>query len=155
MHLITIAESVAGSSHVQIRKPCQDAHKYEAWRDDYAVTAVADGHGSDSSPYSADGSKAAVHVFCRYMKSLYRAYQSDLNCLFLLLKEEGDIQVSRRIKLLWEDEIRNIHKRNKQVENINDQKAINVLYGTTLLGVLITPLFHFVFSNRRWKHSHC
>lgn len=146
MQLITIAESIAGASHVRIGKPCQDANAHESWKDGFAVVAVADGHGSGSSPYSADGAAAAVNVFCKYMKVLCKSYQSELDRLFFLLKEEGDIQVSRRIKLLWEDAIKDIHRHNKRNESIDDHKALDVLYGTTLLGLLITPVFHFVLQ---------
>ena len=60
--------SVRGASHIRKGKECQDSCRVERLSDSAAVIAAADGHGSDSCPFSRIGAGIAVEVFCSSMK---------------------------------------------------------------------------------------
>ena len=54
---------VQGASHKRTNLECQDSYKRIELDDNTVIMAVADGHGSNSSPYSKTGSTIAVNVF--------------------------------------------------------------------------------------------
>ena len=63
MKRIVFGECVQGASHKRADLECQDSYKKIEFEDGTVILAVADGHGSKSSPYSKTGSTVAVNVF--------------------------------------------------------------------------------------------
>lgn len=138
--------SVQGASHKRTGKECQDSCK-SLGQGQISILAVADGHGSNSCPYSKDGSEAAVNVFCEIMLRYCENYQHDTETLLTFLKREGDTKVAQAIDHEWKRRIREVHADNQREEYKNDSgAALYGLYGSTLLGLLIMPSFWFAFQ---------
>lgn len=163
---VIIGESVRGESHIRHDIECQDSyliidgvHKhdrkgqfYTELSQDIKIVAVADGHGSSSCPYSKTGSQTAVNVFCDLTAEYAAKFKNDMDSLFVALNREGETtRISRWIVGEWEKRILQHHKmeqRNVPLKESGDADADAIwkLYGTTLLGMLITKDFIFAFQ---------
>lgn len=119
-----------------------------------SIISVADGHGSNACPYSDKGSELATGVFCDIMSDYAIKYQSDMNGLFALLNKEGETtQIAKQIILRWEERVKwdfnrnrkDIDKPHKEDGSV-DYSAVYKMYGSTLLGIMITPTFIFAFQ---------
>lgn len=144
-------ESVQGASHIRSGKECQDSLKKVEKDEDTAILAVADGHGSDSCPYSKTGSYVAVNVFCKILGDYLETYAKQPELLLTFLKREGDTKVAQAIDAEWKRRILKIHANCKRevildAENNKDKEAIYKMYGSTLLGLVITKEFLFAFQ---------
>ena len=152
-----IAASVCGASHKRCGLGCQDNCK-SVDKGDVMILAVADGHGSAACPYSKSGSQIAVNVFCQIMSDYCDTYSDDLQTLLTLFNREGDTMVARLIDTLWKDRVIKNHSNEKRgvIPQDDDGKekhkakkgreSIYKQYGTTLAGLLVTPLFRFAFQ---------
>jgi serine/threonine protein phosphatase PrpC len=139
-----IGASVTGASHKLSGKPCQDSIKVNrTYKDSIALLAAADGHGSDKSPFSADGSKIAVDVFHTIMTRYYKKEREDLDRFSTFLHREGDTVVAKEIVREWRLRVKKLHKDRNSGNGEGDN--VYLLYGSTLLGLLITPTFYFAF----------
>ena len=143
--------SVQGASHIRSGRECQDSLKKLEKEEDTVILAVADGHGSDSSPYSKTGSYAAVNVFCKILEAYLDTYAGQPEMLFTLLKREGDTKIARRIDAEWKHRILRLHTRSKREIPLDaagnkDKEAIYRMYGSTLLGLVLTREFLFAFQ---------
>ena len=148
---IIIGSVVQGASHKRKGVECQDSYKITRLDEGVAIVAVADGHGSQASPYSKTGSAIAVNVFCKEIETLYSGYQNDLDLLMTYLNRDGDTKIAQQIRKEWCDRVMANHKKNKRtVEALPsgeiDTKQVYQQYGTTLLGLFVTPLFLFAFQ---------
>lgn len=161
---IIFGKSVRGESHIRRGIERQDSyliidgiHKhdrnnqfYKDISEDIKLIAVADGHGSESCPYSKTGSQTAANVFCDIMAEYAAKYKNNMSDLFVSLNCEGETaRIAKHIVSEWDKRILTYHanlaKRNipkKESGNI-DEEAIWKQYGTTLLGMLITKEFAF------------
>lgn len=144
-------ESVQGASHIRSGRECQDSLKKVEKDENTVLLAVADGHGSDSSPYSKTGSYVAVNVFCRILGDYLETYNGQPELLLTFLKREGDTKVAQAIDAEWKRRVLNIHAKCKRevvldAENRKDKDAIYKMYGSTLLGLVITREFLFAFQ---------
>ncbi len=144
-------ESVQGASHIRNGIVCQDSYKYVKISDDVTVLAVADGHGSDSCPLSKSGSKIATNVFCSVMTDLYKNFSADMDFFVTYLNREGEMKVAQAIDSEWKRRVWKAHTDNKREKPKNekgelDKAAVYKQYGTTLLGLMITPTFIFAFQ---------
>lgn len=144
-------ESVQGASHVRKNVPCQDSQKKVLFNDEITIIAVADGHGSDSCPYSKTGSQIAVNTFCKVMQDLLQSFEENLDFLFTYLNREGELKIAQTIDLEWKRRVWKAHadnKREKPVEEDGevDKAALYKQYGTTLLGLLVTADFVFALQ---------
>lgn len=168
MKPIVFGGSVKGADHERRNLPCQDSysirdntfksaqdeevnHFYSELSDDTVIVAVADGHGSSSCPYSEIGSSIAVDVFSDIMAEYCCKYREDISSFEYLLKRESDvIRLSQTIESEWKLRIWRHYffkkgdrpillTREKELERI----PVYGLYGTTLLGCLITESFVF------------
>lgn len=148
-----LASSVQGANHIRVDKPNQDSYKIVEFHtvDGQPITiiSVADGHGSDKCPYSATGSKVAVNAFCSIMQGLVESYAIEMEQLFILLNHEGNTRIASIIDREWKSRIKNNHSKNKREWPVDkdcntDYQAVYRLYGTTLLGLVITS--EFIFS---------
>lgn len=165
-------ESVQGASHIRNGRECQDSLKKVEKDENMLILAVADGHGSDSCPYSKTGSEVAVNVFCKIMGDYLETYAGDPELLLTFLKREGDTKVAQAIDAEWKRRILKIHSKYKReiipnsedsvpdtedyvpdtesgvsvVGRNKDKAAIYRMYGTTLIGLVITKEFLFAFQ---------
>lgn len=143
--------SVQGASHVRSGRECQDSLKKGILDSGAVILAVADGHGSDSCPYSKTGSFTAVNVFCKIMGDYLETYAGQSETLFTFLKREGDTKIAQEIDAEWKRRILRLHSKCKReipvgADGGKDREAIYKLYGSTLLGLVITEVFLFAFQ---------
>ena len=144
-------ESVQGASHIRNGRECQDSLKKLEKDENTVILAVADGHGSDSCPYSKTGSYVAVNVFCKILGEYLETYDGQPELLLTFLKREGDTKVAQAIDAEWKRRILKIHANCKRetlsdAEGNKDKEAIYKMYGSTLLGLVITKEFLFAFQ---------
>ena len=162
---IIIGDSVRGESHIRrdierqdsylivdgVHKHDRNSQFYSELSEDVKLVAVADGHGSESCPYSKTGSQTAANVFCDIMAEFAAKYKDNMDELFVSLNREGETtRIAKWIVSEWEKRIilyhANLAKRDipKKENGDVDAGAIWKQYGTTLLGMLITK--DFIFS---------
>lgn len=176
MALYAIGHNQIGASHVKHDIVCQDAYLIKWIKYGEILTvSVADGHGSSACLHSEEGSKIATEVFCDNMEKLYAGYKNNLIDLESYLYKEGSEFIARRIVRDWQEQVKERHLKegrafpmiSKQsvpddeqdsISTIEDESAPNQsdeqvdeqelfhMYGTTLVGMLITPEFHFAFQ---------
>ncbi len=143
--------SVQGASHIRNGRECQDSLKKVVKDSGAVILSVADGHGSDSCPYSRNGSFSAVNVFCKIMEDYLDTYDGQPEMLFTFLKREGDTKIAQEIEAEWKRRILRLHTRCKREmpfdeKGNKDREAVYKLYGSTLLGLVITEDFLFAFQ---------
>lgn len=151
MKRIVFGESVQGASHLRSNIECQDSFKRIECDSGTVILAVADGHGGKSSPFSKTGSQIAVNVFCKVIEELYYGYEDNLEMLLTYLNREGDTKVAQAIDSLWKKRIwkNHLNKKRKVIDietGDKNKQLVYKQYGTTLVGLLITPLFLFAFQ---------
>lgn len=143
--------SVQGASHIRNGRECQDSLKKVVKDAGSVILAVADGHGSDSCPYSKTGSFVAVNVFCKILGDYLETYADQPEMLFTFLKREGDTKIAQEIDAEWKRRIMRLHIRCKRevppgADHHKEKEAVYRLYGSTLLGMVITEGFLFAFQ---------
>jgi len=147
------ATSVQGASHKRVGKECQDNNRIEL-SDEITFIAVADGHGSDSCPYSRTGATIAVNSFYSVMNIYFSSYKKNRNglkALMRFLNREGKVKVAKTIEAEWKRRVLKQHN-NKGREipltqtGAPDRNAIYRMYGCTLLGLVITKSFTYAFQ---------
>lgn len=146
-----IGESVQGASHKRLALECQDSYKNMEFNDGTVILAVADGHGSKSCPYSKTGATIAVNVFCKVMTDLKSGFTDNTEMLLAYLNREGDTRIAQSIDAEWKRCVLKVHTNKKRnvptAENGEKNKAeIYEAYGSTLVGIMITPAFLFAFQ---------
>lgn len=151
MKRIVFGESVQGASHKRNEIECQDSIKKIEFDDGSVILAVADGHGSKSCPYSKSGSSIAVNVFCKVMQEFYTGYKDNLEMLLTYLNREGDTKVAQAVDDEWKRRVLIAHTKNKRNVPLTSEGEKNKVeiykeYGTTLVGLMITPIFLFAFQ---------
>ena len=171
MSINFLGTSVQGASHKRSGLPCQDNFAirdhsfrypkatprnvfYQGMGEDVWILAVADGHGSSACPYSENGSRLAVNTFCDVMAEFCFKYKEDMEALYHQLKRESEvIHFMQALDIEWKARVLRDYNTNKKkqppVEDLEaeEQKpAIYKLYGTTLLGLLITDGFVFAYQ---------
>lgn len=146
--------SVKGATHERNGKPLQDCKRVDKISDRITIISVADGHGSDKCPRSDRGSKIAVNAFYEVMRKYLVSYGQDeggLTHLVTFLNREGDTRFAQDVCEEWQYRVKQSFYKNKVDELISnsgeiDWKSVFSLYGTTLLGLLITDTFIFSFQ---------
>lgn len=151
MARLIYGKSVKGASHVRSGMPCQDSYKIEEISKDLSIIAVADGHGSEKSPKSKNGSMIAVNVFCAIMRKYLANYSVTLNDLITYLNRDGQIRFAQEICEEWQKRVRESYNKSKEEKPLDENGEVNwkevyKLYGTTLLGLLVTKSFVFAFQ---------
>ena len=144
-------ESVQGASHKRTGMECQDSYKKIECDDGTLVLAVADGHGSKSCPFSKTGSSIAVNVFCKVMMEYHDNYAGNIETLLTYLNREGDTKVAQAVDSEWKRRVLKAHSNNKRAVPIledgeKNKQDIYKQYGSTLLGLMVTPVFLFAFQ---------
>ncbi len=151
MKRTVFGESVQGASHKRVDRECQDSFKKREYDDGTIVMAIADGHGSKDCPYSKSGSSIAVNVFCKVMDAFHASYAENLEMLLTYLNREGDTKVAQAVDTEWKRRVLKVHTNQKRevplTEDGEKNKAeIYKQYGSTLVGLMITPIFIFSFQ---------
>ena len=151
MKRMVFGESVQGASHKRVDKECQDSFKKLEYDDGTVIMAIADGHGSKACPYSKSGSSIAVNVFCKVMDEFHASYAENLEMLLTYLNREGDTKVAQAVDAEWKRRVLKVHTNQKRevllTEDGEKNKAeIYKQYGSTLVGLMITPIFVFAFQ---------
>lgn len=151
-------ECVKGATHERNGSPLQDSKRIEEVAENITIISVADGHGSSKCPLSEFGSKMAVNVFCDVMKRYIESYgksKKEMTGLISYLNREGDTRFAQEICEEWQSRVRRSFERkdNKEIysdlldgDKVTDWEKVYSLYGTTLLGLLITDTFIFSFQ---------
>ena len=145
---------VKGATHVRNQMPCQDNKKIVKISDEITIIALADGHGSSKCPRSDRGSMIAVNSFYHIMKKYLEIYGEDeegLSHLITFLNREGDVRFAQDVCEEWQARVKQSFYKNKVEGMTNEDGSIKwplvfSLYGTTLLGMLITDSFVFSFQ---------
>lgn len=137
---ITIGEKIRGFSHEKNKLRCQDRYKIKKL-DKALIVAVADGHGSSKCKYSHEGAQGAVEVFCDIFQKMYKSYEGDLEKLRQCISRNKTEVIPKKISKEWKDKVKFIHEKKRKSEAFNFE-----LYGTTLLGLLITENFYFALQ---------
>ena len=147
-------ECVKGATHERNGKPLQDSKKIVEISDRIAILAVADGHGSEKCARSDRGSAIAVNAFYAVIKNYLLSYGQDadgMTSLVTFLNREGDTRFAQDVCEEWQARVKQSFYKNKVKELIADDgtidwKSVYSLYGTTLLGMLVTDSFVFSFQ---------
>lgn len=147
-------ECVKGATHERSGAPLQDSKKIIEVSEHVTILAVADGHGSSKCPRSDRGSTMAVNSFCSVISSYLTSYGQDENGmenLLTFLNREGDMRFAQDVCEEWQARVKQSFYKNKDQQYVFadgtfDWKSIYSLYGTTLLGMLITDTFVFSFQ---------
>ena len=145
---------VKGATHVRNQMPCQDKKKIVKISDEITIIALADGHGSSKCPRSDRGSMIAVNSFYHIMKKYLEIYgedEEDITHLMTFLNREGDVRFAQDVCEEWQARVKQSFYKNKVEGMTNEDGSIKwpsvfSLYGTTLLGMLITDSFVFSFQ---------
>ena len=145
---------VKGATHVRNQMPCQDNKKIIKISDEITIIALADGHGSSKCPRSDRGSMIAVNYFYHIMKKYLEIYgedEEDITHLMTFLNREGDVRFAQDVCEEWQARVKQSFYKNKVEGMTNEDGSIKwpsvfSLYGTTLLGMLITDSFVFSFQ---------
>ena len=145
---------VKGATHVRNQMPCQDNKKIIKISDEITIIALADGHGSSKCPRSDRGSMIAVNSFYHIMKKYLEIYgedEEDITHLMTFLNREGDVRFAQDVCEEWQARVKQSFYKNKVEGMTNEDGSIKwssvfSLYGTTLLGILITDSFVFSFQ---------
>lgn len=147
-------ECVRGATHERNNLPLQDSKRIEEISDCITILSVADGHGSDKCPRSDRGSVIAVNAFCDVIKKYLLSYgqtEEGMTNLVTFLNREGDMRFAQDVCEEWQSRVKQSFYKNK-IETLIDSKRnidwkkVYSLYGTTLLGMLITDTFVFAFQ---------
>lgn len=146
-----IGESIQGYTHIQRNLECQDRKLSRELEDGSLVLSVADGHGSRSCPYSGTGAELAVNTFCKLIEELLFGFQNAGELLSDYLNHQGSLKFAQTVERDWKKGVQTLHRKKglpmpMTQTGEEDLNALYRLYGTTLLGLLISPTFVFAFQ---------
>ena len=139
-----ISRVVRGSAHIRDNKECQDA-VFQKEEDGLVILAVADGHGSVKSPYSAKGAQLAVETAKEHLEKFYGYLKTSPN---QDIKRHAEDNLPRKIVQDWSKKVKSdFESLNKLTEaeaadikeESVDENSILVKYGSTLLSVIAAP----------------
>lgn len=152
-------ECVKGATHERTGKPLQDSKLINEISDKVTILAVADGHGSEKCTRSERGSLIAVNAFYSVIKNYLLSYgqsneyndENGLSDLVTFLNREGDTRFAQDVCEEWQARVKQSFYKDKDEKYLKadgtiDWKSVYTLYGTTLLGMLITDTFVFSFQ---------
>jgi len=135
---VSVGAIVTGASHIRQDMPCQDAIYTSPENPLYAIACVADGHGSNSCPHSAEGAAVAVTLAADLLENLLMNEASESS--ITTLSAHKDVWLPKQIETVWKDAVRDIHK--EKEEDVPEPFPYTY-YGTTLLAFAATQTFVF------------
>ena len=130
--------SVKGARHRRDSKSCQDGYKLKE-EDGTVLLAIADGHGSERCPYSADGASIAAEASLEVIDELRLGHLQSGN-LSSMKSYAADVLPQRIVKA-WKNKIKKVHEEKKRGKETEADDEFFIQYGTTLLTVLATSSF--------------
>jgi serine/threonine protein phosphatase PrpC len=113
----------------------QDRHGWTVFPDGIAL-AVADGHGSAAHPRSHTGAQLAVQAFLHTVDEFRAGLQPDLPLKQVKIRAED--YLPRNVVREWRQGTEDDLAKNPLDRHEDNLAATPVLYGTTLIGALIT-----------------
>ena len=132
----TFDKKIRGVSHEKSGAPCQD--DYIVSRNEHGIIAVvADGHGSKACPYSKDGSRIAAEVVSEMFTDILSC--NGANNAYRFIRQNIEDKVLKSIEYGWKSKVAEFHARNGR--ELLDREKLYVLYGTTLLALIVTGVF--------------
>ena len=147
------ARSERGANHKKINKICQDASGKDSFGN-ACVIAVADGHGSDDYIRTDRGSKFAVEVTLKALRSMVEGYikEGDLlesnteqkltDVIANILKEwHAKVEKDLEADPIREVELEKVSEKYRERYQMDEYKV--QAYGTTLIAVCMTENFWF------------
>jgi Protein phosphatase 2C len=115
----------------------QDCHGWQVFPDGTGIAlAVADGHGSAAHPRSDTGAQLAVEAFLRTAAGLGVSLEPDLPLKQAKMRAEE--YLPRNLAREWRERVEDDLAKNPVGEAERGLAATPVLYGTTLVGAMIT-----------------
>ncbi|MCL2708264.1 MAG: protein phosphatase 2C domain-containing protein [Defluviitaleaceae bacterium] len=141
MKLDAFGACVAGAAHLARGKTNQDALCFRLDVPNYAIAAVADGHGSESCPYSGEGSAAAAEIASGLIAEALEAQPG--RGAYAFLDAQKDIWLPKQIEFKWKARVRELHKKSGRPAHEPFDYA---LYGTTLAVLALTGSFIFALQ---------
>lgn len=135
-----IGKSVTGAVHQLHNKTSQDCFKIH--NEEPLILAVADGHGSQNSPFSDLGAQLAVEVGVDTCLKFYNhAKQSNLK--LDMIKQMAEEELPKIIVKEWVQKVTDDYQSRRDIiEGSLDIGSLLVKYGSTLLIALLSPNFH-------------
>ena len=132
------SSSVVGYKNKLKDKGSQDYLRYKSLEDG-VICAIGDGHGIRRCKYSYKGSEFACNACIDILTDLYiKIRNTDENSLENLVEElRKDESIQKNIQQKWRQYVIEHYK--TKIPNVYDIDY--VLYGTTLIGVLLTKKF--------------
>jgi hypothetical protein len=127
---------VDGAVHIRQERPCQDAILTREFAD-FAIAAVADGHGSASCPFSEDGANAAVDIAAELLEAMIPVPDS--------LHAHKDIRLPKMLEAKWKEAVEKIHAEQGR-ELTPGEPFPHILYGTTLVAIAAAKDFVFALQ---------
>jgi len=116
---------------------CQD-YVAIGFKEQCIILSVADGHGT--SKFGLDGARIAVRLFINTIKDYIKEFP-DMEQLRTSLIRSKNHCLPKSLVSRWTKGVRAQHLREKRVEQFTAR-----MYGTTLLGLVITPGFYFALQ---------
>jgi hypothetical protein len=129
-----VGSIVTGAIHVRQDRPCQDA-LFMRDGDGFTIACVADGHGSNSCPFSDEGAEAAVQI----AGDLVEAMLADIHA-------HKDIRLPKMLEAKWKEEVEKIHAEKERDFPADGEPFPHILYGTTVLAVAAVQDFIFALQ---------
>ncbi|MCL1842390.1 MAG: protein phosphatase 2C domain-containing protein [Defluviitaleaceae bacterium] len=126
---------VTGAIHLRAEKKCQDALFVRKNNPEFAIAAVADGHGSASCPFSDEGAEIAVKIAGEMLETMLAD-----------LPAHKDIRLPKLIEAKWKETVREQHAKAGRDFPEKDEPFPYILYGTTLLAAAVAKNFVFALQ---------
>lgn len=148
MKPLILKKSVIGASHkTKENGICQDRNLVEFLGEDIVVAAVADGHGSEKCRFSDRGAEFAVNVFFEIIEEMYFSVKN-IEQFIQQLRQNDASKFMQVLHSRWSKKIKNSYSQlRKDYDDLKDEKKVDPeLYGTTLLGIVISPEFVFAIQ---------
>lgn len=155
MKKFVVAARVQGYSHKKYRKPCQDFYatrinqssadrrkEHKNIQGLCDVYAVADGHGAERHALSRYGSERACNAFRCVVNKLLKKFD-DLE-VFREYLQQNQEDIAKAVEKRWKQDVERHYQKTNPFsceEGLLRREEIHILYGTTLLGAVVTPVF--------------
>lgn len=142
MSFSTIGKSVKGSNHKLSNSACQDSCRIHTYcNNELVIAAVADGHGSSKCKNSKTGAEKAVNAFFDVFEDCVSQFNNDYDGFHKYINENKSDVIPKLVCNLWNSKIENFHK-----DKYSNELFDRILYGTTLIGLIVCPIFYFAFQ---------
>jgi Protein phosphatase 2C len=126
---------LVGTAKAARKNVNQDYHGWAGFPGGIAL-AVADGHGSAAHPRSDTGAQLAVDAFLHVVDEFRAGLRPDLPLRQVKIRAED--YLPRNLVREWRQRTEDDLVKNPLAEGEHDLAATPVLYGTTLIGAMIT-----------------